>query len=160
MKCLKCKKTNYVTKKIEDSVELDGGPTVVVSGIQCLVCPKCGDVLMDASTSAKRTQLVLAALVQAYSENLQIPGRVAKWMRKAINLSATEWAKEAGGIDPSAFSQAAIRNTSVDRYSSLILLCKTVAFISGSPKAEHLIQETHQVASLIDEKLLKAVKIA
>jgi YgiT-type zinc finger domain-containing protein len=159
MKCLNCKSGKYVPKKIDDAVKIEGGPTVVVKGVRCQICSKCDDTLMDAATTTKRTQFVLAALVQMYSGDLQIPGKVAKWMRKSIDLSATEWAKTVG-VDPSTFSQSAQRNTMVDRYSSFVLLCKAVSYISGSPHGEYLIRETHQIAKLIDERILKCVKIA
>lgn len=159
MKCLECGKTNYVQDHITDEIQIDGGPTLRIKGIDAQVCPKCGDVLMDAVSSAKRTQAALAALVQHYSSNFEIPGKVAKWMRKSIDLSATDWAT-AASMDASSFSQAAQRNSTVDRYAALILLARTADFVSGSKRAEQLIQRTHELEKFMNPELLSLVEVA
>ena len=160
MKCMGCGKANYVQKQITDEVDLDGGPQVKIKGVNALVCPQCGDILMDAATSARRTQSVLAALIQEYSPSLQIPGKVAKWIRKSIDLSATQWAEQAGGIDPSAFSQAAQRNSTIDRYAAFVLLARASDFLSGTHRAGELIQATHELEKYLNPELLKHVEVA
>ncbi len=160
MKCMGCEKAEYVSRKITDTIELDGGPTVKVKKLAALVCPKCEDVLMDAAASARRTQLILAALIHFYGGSLQIPGKVAKWMRNAIDLSAAEWAKETGGLDPSAFSQAAQRNSVIDRYAAFVLLCRVSDYISGSKSGGALLKSTHELEKLLAPELLAAVEVA
>lgn len=155
MKCMECGKSDYRSQTISDEVELDGGPTVKVKALSALVCPKCGDVTMDAATSARRTQLVLAALVRVYGGSFQIPGKVAKWMRSAIDLSAVELAKEAG-VDPSAFSQAAQRNSIIDRYAAFVLLCRAADYISGSKRGRDLLKATHELDKFVNPEFLSA----
>lgn len=157
---MECGKANYVREKIVDELELEGGPTFKIKSIDAQVCPKCGDILMDAATSAKKTQAVLAALVHQYGSSLQIPGKVAKWIRNSIDLSATEWAILAGGVDPSTFSQAVQRNSPIDRYSSFVLLAKVSDFLNGTKKAEKLVQQTHELEKLLNPELLDLVEVA
>src|SRR5690606_10149214 len=96
-----------VEKKVTEVIEIEGAPTFEIEGVQQLECNVCHDVQIDTVNARLRTKKILAKLIQYYSpRSSELPGKVAYWMRHAIDLSQTELAEEVGGIDPSAFAHA------------------------------------------------------
>ena len=57
-------------------------------------CLKYGDILMDSMAIARSKYMALEALVNHYAKSLEVPGKVANWMREAIGLTLVELAKK------------------------------------------------------------------
>ena len=161
MKCLNCNKGTLVRKTINEVVEIEGGPTVKVKGIEVLQCPKCGDVLKDMVVSAEQTKRILSGLVKYYAAQPEkLPGKVAHWMRKAIGLTVSELAELAGGLDPSTFSRAAQRNSNLDHFAAIVLLALTIDFVTGRTIGRTKVREMRELDQLLDPEVVNLVQVA
>ena len=161
MKCLNCKKAEMKKVVINDEVVIDGGPTFRVKGITVLRCPKCEDILMDSVTSAERTRRVLSGLIRVYSpQSEKLPGKVALWMRKTMGLSIAEFAKMAGGMDPSTFTYAAQRNSPIDHYAAIVLLARATDFVTGGQAGSSKLRELQELDQLLDPETVDSVQVA
>lgn len=160
MKCVNCGKAEMKKQVIDDTVEIPGGPVVRVKGLKVFQCPACDDILMDSVTSAEQTKRVLSGLVAHYSSRSnQLPGKVLQWIRKAIGISLSDFAKLAGGMNPSAFTHAATRNSPVDHYAAILLLALTTDFITGSRAGTKHLEEIQEFGRYIDKKTIESVDV-
>ena len=158
MICLNCKEAKVVKKKISVTVPVGADRSVEVAGIEAFVCPNCGNQSMSLSEIQKRDRQVLSLLARTYHDKLsELPGSVAAWMRKAIGLSLTEWAK-AAHVDPSCFTQAAKRNTMIDQYATLILVLKTIDYLTGQSVSTEVLNKITESANYIEQ--VRNVKFA
>ncbi len=150
MKKMKIGNDTYVEVQMDDMFTVPGGPTFKVKKIKAMKCLKTGDFYVDALTLQKRDHAALAWLIRDYSHTLQVPGKTADWIRKVIHLSLSEWANLSCGMNPSAFSQAAKRNSIIDRYAAFVLINLASDYLTGNKKGRLMIENSKKV---VDESL-------
>ncbi len=132
MKCMNCEGQKMKVAKIDYPVEIPGGPSLKIKGIEVFQCPKCKDTVVDSAVSAMITKMALSSLFTHYWPlEKAMPGTVATWIRKAIGMSNAELAKLSGQTS-AAFSQAEKRNSDLDSLAKLHLLIKTADFVTGT----------------------------
>lgn len=150
MKKMKIENDTYREVIIDDTFTVPGGPTFKVKQIKAMKWAKTGDFYADALTLQKRDHAALAWLIRDYGQTLQIPGKTADWIRKVIHLSLSEWGELSCKMNPSAFSQAAKRNSTIDRYAAFILLNLPSDYLTGNRRGRIMIENSRKVA---DESL-------
>ncbi|MGK5082645.1 YgiT-type zinc finger protein [Bdellovibrionota bacterium FG-1] len=159
MKCLECENGVMKQQKITDVVTINGGVELKIKGVPVLRCSKCGDVLMDSMAIARTKHLALEALVSHYAKTLEIPGKVAHWMRDAIGLTVVDLAKKSK-LSSSALSKAAERNTILDRFAAMTLLCLVVDHITGTKKASGILESTQHLEKLVNQRDARTVELS
>jgi len=148
----------YKEEIIEDIVEIDGGPRLKIKELKVLRCHETNDILMDMATGIQRDQKVIAWLLKKYSD-LKIPGKIGNHIRKLIGITASEWA-ELAGIDPSALSHAAQRNSILDKYAAFVLACLAMDFTTGGKQGRLLIEKTQKIGEEVETSESEAVEVA
>ena len=147
----------YKEEMIEDFVEIDGGPRLKIKGLKVLRCKETDDILMDMATGIQRDQKVIAWLLKRYSD-LKIPGKIGNHIRRLVGVTASEWA-DLAGIDPSALSHAAQRNSILDRYSAFVLVCLAMDFVTGGKQGRALIEKTKKIGEEFEMAEAEAVEV-
>ena len=103
--------------------------------------------------------MALEALVSHYAKTLDVPGKVANWMREAIGLTIVELAKKSG-LSPSALSKASERNTTLDRFAAMTLLCLVVDYVTGTKKASAILESAHHLEKLVNPEDVRDVELS
>jgi len=152
---------NGVMKRVKttDVITIDGGVELKIKSVPVLKCSKCGDVLMDSVAIARTKHLALEALVSHYAKTFEVPGKIAHWMRDAIGLTIVELAKKSR-LSPSTLSKAAERNTIIDRFAAMTLLCLVVDHITGTKKASMSLESTQHLEKFVNQKDVREVELS
>jgi len=159
MKCSNCGKAKLEAKIVDDRVEIDGGPSILVSGLSVQSCPECGHFLMNSVVVAERTRKALAGLLDHYAHNPSgLPGKVSLWMRKAVDLSASDLAGKAH-LNPSTLSHAEKKNSFIDQFAAIVLLSHVADFVSGGTEASEALKAILELEQLIDASILESVEV-
>lgn len=132
MKCLHCPDKKMRAAKIDYPIQIVGGPSLIVKGIEVFQCPQCKDPVIDSAVSATINKMVLSSLFTHYWPlEKAMPGSVATWIRKAVGMSNSDLAR-LSGQSPATVTQSEKRNSTVDSLAKLHLLIKTADFVTGS----------------------------
>jgi hypothetical protein len=142
MKEMKVGNNLYRETLMDIVFNVPGGPTLKIKNVKSMRCFESGDYYIDALTLQKRDQAILAWMIKYYTPHLQIPGKAAEWIRKLIHLPLNEWAELSCGLSQSTFSQAAKRNSMIDRYAGFVLLKLAGDYLTGSKSGRILIENT------------------
>lgn len=148
MKCTFCENGNFKSAVKTQYLEIDGAPVFEVPNVNIRECDNCKEQLVDSRTSENVTHKLLEQVFDYYATRAdEIPGKIAEWMRKSIELSTKLLASKMR-INESSLSHAASRNTRLSTHSGIVLLLLCKDFLEKTKIGEQKIEEMNDLRSI------------
>lgn len=160
MKCNQCESGRRINKLLNEPIEIPGGPTLLVRGVEGYECEACGDIILKLSVAKEVHRRALAALVVHYFEHPdQLRGKVANWIRTTIGMTVPELITKIGDKDPETYFKRVQRNSKLDRYAALVLLALATDFLRGDHAAMKQIDALSSLSSLVQKDTTQNVDL-
>ena len=127
---IKCQECKSPYKEVRRKISKDFGSGIEIQlkqTVKVLHCNQCGHELSSLKEIRRGNDILLSKLLKKYAHK-PLPGRVAKWIRSAIDLPMVDLVKELR-LNHSEYEKREKENEPLDRMSSEIILLKIQAFL-------------------------------